>query len=140
MRHVRVRVNGQWYQVEVGDVYQNPVEVIIDGGRYLVELDTATSVTTLPSPRLRPERKAELPGLRGITQRNPKTIRCPVPGKVVTVLVTKGQQLEPGDEICVLESMKMEQSVRMAQGGLVKSVKVKAKQSVIAGAPLLVLQ
>ena len=140
MRRVRVRVNGQWYDVEVGDIYQNPVEVFIDGGRYLVETETAAGAARLPSPRIHHERKAELPGLRGITQGSPKTVRCPVPGRVVSVSVTKGQQVEPGDEICLLESMKMEQSVRAAHGGLIKSVKIKPKQSVNAGTPLLVLQ
>lgn len=140
MRRMRVRVNGQWYLVEVGDVYQSPVEVMVDGGRYLVELEAATGLPVPQSPRLRQERKAEQPGLRGITQGNSKVIRCPVPGKVVSVSITKGQQVMPGDEICVLESMKMEQSVRISQGGLVKSVKVKPKQSINTGAPLLELQ
>ena len=67
-------------------------------------------------------------------------IRCPLPGRVIALDIAKGQVLEPGDEICVLESMKMEQSVRMAQGGIVKSVKVKISQSVNAGSPLLELQ
>ena len=41
MKQLRVRVNGEWYTVEVGDVYQSPVEVVVDGETYLVELDTA---------------------------------------------------------------------------------------------------
>ena len=53
--------------------------------------------------------------------------------------VTKGQAIEAGDEICLLESMKMEQSVRMAQAGTVKNIKIKKDQSVIAGAPLIEL-
>ena len=66
-------------------------------------------------------------------------IRCPVPGRILSVSIVKGQQLEAGDEICVLESMKMEQSVRMAQSGIIKSIKIKEKQSVNAGSILLVL-
>jgi biotin carboxyl carrier protein len=59
---------------------------------------------------------------------------------VVSVSVVKGQILSPGDEICVLESMKMEQSVRMAHTGMAKSVKIKKDQSVKAGDALLELQ
>ena len=140
MRRLRLRVNGQWYSVQVGDVYQTPVEVRIDEEVYLVELDTATGTTRVQTPAPRQERKEDLPGLRGITQGNDKIIRCPLPGRVIAVSVTKGQHLDPGDEICVLESMKMEQSVRMAQRGLVKSVKIKQDQSVNAGTPLLEIQ
>ena len=52
----------------------------------------------------------------------------------------KGQQLEAGDEICLLESMKMEQSVRMAKAGVVKNVKVKNDQAVNTGQPLIEIQ
>ena len=88
---------------------------------------------------MRKQPKVETPGLRGITQGNDRVIRCPLPGKVVNVSVTKGQVIEAGDEICLLESMKMEQSVRMAQAGTVKNIKIKKDQSVIAGAPLIEL-
>ena len=41
MRKVRVRVNDEWYDVRVGDIYQSPVDVEIDGEIYMVELDAA---------------------------------------------------------------------------------------------------
>jgi len=141
MRRMRVRVNGQSYNVQVGDVYHSPVEVVVDGETYLVELDQETGAV----PRMRPasvkqERREDQPGLRGITEGNQKVIRCPLPGKVISVSVVKGQQLEAGDEICVLESMKMEQSVRIASSGTAKSIKIKSNQTVNAGAPLIELQ
>ena len=135
---MRVRVNGEWYSIEVGDVYQSPVEVTVDGEVYEVELGAAGE-GGLPVPRARQQAKIQLPGLRGITQGDDRVVRCPLPGKVVSVTVTKGQVLEPGDEICMLESMKMEQSVRMAMGGTVKNVKIKTDQSILAGAPLVEL-
>ena len=141
MRRMKVRVNGQSYDVEVGDVYHSPVEVLVDGEAYLVELDPEAGI----APRMRRaslqrDRKEDQPGLRGITEGNEKIIRCPLPGKVVSVSVVKGQQLAAGDEICVLESMKMEQSVRIAAAGTAKSIKIKSNQTVIAGAPLIELQ
>ncbi len=139
MKQLRVRVNGEWYTVDVGDVYQSPVEVVVDGETYLVELDTAVE-SGAARTRGRQQRKVEQPGLRGITEGDDRVIRCPLPGKVVSVAVAKGQVLEAGDEICQLESMKMEQSVRMATGGTVKNVKIKKDQSVDAGTPLIELQ
>ena len=139
MKRIRVRVNGDWYNVEVGDIYQSPVEVLVDGEPYEVELGSADAGVP-PRARTRQQRKVEQPGLRGITQGDDHVIRCPLPGKVVLISVTKGQVVEPGDEICVLESMKMEQSVRMAQGGTIKNIKIKKDQSVNAGSPLVELQ
>ena len=141
MRRMKVRVNGQSYEIEVGDVYHSPVEVLVDGEAYLVELDP--EIGTAPRVRrtvLQKDRKEDQPGLRGIMEGNEKIIRCPLPGKVVSISVVKGQQLAAGDEICVLESMKMEQSVRIATDGTAKSIKIKSNQTVTAGAPLLELQ
>lgn len=138
MKRMRVRVNDDWYDVAIGDLYQRPVEVVVDGESYLVEVgnpaDAGVPARRASSP------KAAQPGLRGITQGDERVIRCPLPGKIVSVTVTKGQELEAGDEICLLESMKMEQSVRMARGGVVKGVKVKKNQAVEAGQPLLEIQ
>ena len=140
MRRLRLQVNGQWYSVQVGDVHQSPVEVMVDDEFYLVDLEAASQAPRRRQAAPRQERKEEQPGLRGITQGNEKVVRCPLPGRVIGVAIVKGQQVEPGDEICMLESMKMEQSVRVAQGGIVKSVKVKVNQSVNAGSPLLEMQ
>ena len=139
MRRLRVQINGQWYTVQVGDVHQSPVEVMVDDEVYLVDLEASSAVPHRRLAAPRPERREEQPGLRGITQKNRKIIRCPLPGRVITVDIVKGQQVQPGDEICVLESMKMEQSIRLAEGGVVKSVKVKVNQNVTGGSPLLEL-
>ncbi len=140
MPRLRFRVNGQWYSVQVGDIYQSPVEVRVDDEVYLVELEAATGTPKVERVLPRPERKEDLAGLRGITQGNDKVVCSPLPGRVVSVALKKGQEVEAGDEICVLESMKMEQSVRMAQRGVVKAVKVKSSQNVNAGTPLLEMQ
>jgi len=143
MRRIRVRINGEWYDVEIGDLYQSPVEVQVDGETYMVELEAAARSGGEPRPRTArraAKPKDEQPGLRGILQGDDKLVRCPLPGRVVSVSVVKGQILSPGDEICVLESMKMEQSVRMAHTGMAKSVKIKKDQSVKAGDALLELQ
>lgn len=138
MKSVRVKVNDEWYDVRVGDLYQTPVAVVVDGETLLVEIGDPSDAD-LPARR-QPPPKTELPGLRGVTQGNDRVVRCPLPGKVVSISVSKGQELDSGDEICLLESMKMEQSVRMAQSGVVKGVKIKKNQTVEAGQPLLELQ
>lgn len=141
MRRLKVKVNGQWYEVELGDIYRSPVEVTVDGGQYLVELEGLTG-TTSPSVPIGTKKNAspQQPGLRSISEGNDGNIRCPLPGKVLSVAVKKGQRLEEGDEICSLESMKMEQSIRSSQRGIIKSVKIKRNQNLKTGAILVEIQ
>ena len=56
-----------------------------------------------------------------------------VPGKVVSVAVSSGDAVSDGDTICVLESMKMQVSVKARRGGTVKSVRAKVGSSIAKG-------
>jgi propionyl-CoA carboxylase alpha chain len=49
---------------------------------------------------------------------------APMPGKVVKVLVTVGQEVAAGTALIVLEAMKMEHTVRATETGTVQSVSV----------------
>ena len=56
-----------------------------------------------------------------------------IPGKVVSVSVSAGQDISEGDPICVLESMKMQVSVKAHADGRIKSVRAKIGSSVAKG-------
>lgn len=56
-----------------------------------------------------------------------------IPGKVVSVAVSPGQDISEGDPVCVLESMKMQVSVKAHADGRIKSVRAKIGSSVAKG-------
>jgi methylmalonyl-CoA carboxyltransferase small subunit len=66
-----------------------------------------------------------------------KVCRSPVSGIVASVAAKEGQSLQVGDELLVLEAMKMETQVTAAVAGKVTSVKIKAGDSVQAGQVLV---
>lgn len=53
-----------------------------------------------------------------------------IPGKVVSIAVEEGSNVSKGDTVCVLESMKMQVSIKAHKDGFVKSIKVKQGSSV----------
>jgi biotin carboxyl carrier protein len=60
-----------------------------------------------------------------------------IPGKVIKISVSEGSEVKKDDVICVLESMKMQVSVKSHKDGIVKKIKVKdgstvAKNDIIA--------
>lgn len=63
---------------------------------------------------------------------------APMPGLVVEVLASKGQSVEVGEVLAVVESMKMQMQMRSAISGWVKNVPVKMGDQVQKG-QLLVL-
>ncbi len=61
---------------------------------------------------------------------------APMPGKVVKVLVTPGQEVAAGAAIVVLEAMKMEHTVRAPEAGVIGEIKVAVGDQVVDGALL----
>jgi biotin carboxyl carrier protein len=53
-----------------------------------------------------------------------------IPGKVVSVNIREGDSVKKGDIVCVLESMKMQVSIKAHKDGVVKKIKIKNGASV----------
>ncbi len=64
---------------------------------------------------------------------------APMPGKVVKVLVTEGQEVAAGSPVLVLEAMKMEHTVRAADAGIVRTLHVAVGDQVDADRLLAVV-
>ena len=63
-----------------------------------------------------------------------------MPGRVIAILVRPGDRVSMGDELCVVEAMKMEQSIRAPRDGVVKTIHVQPMDSVNANDPLIELE
>ena len=57
-------------------------------------------------------------------------LKSQIPGRVVSINVTAGNNVKKGDVVCVLESMKMQISIKSHKDGVVKSIKMKQGSSV----------
>jgi 3-methylcrotonyl-CoA carboxylase alpha subunit len=64
-------------------------------------------------------------------------LTAPMPGKVVAVLASKGQQVKKGDALVIMEAMKMEHTIAAPHDGLVEEVLYSVGDQVADGAPLL---
>ena len=51
-----------------------------------------------------------------------KFVTSPMPGSLVDVAVKEGDVVEPGQEICVVEAMKMQNVLRAPKGGKVRAL------------------
>lgn len=57
-------------------------------------------------------------------------IKAPMPGLVLDILVEEGQPINKGDNLLILEAMKMENIIKAGGSGIVKSIKVNKKDAV----------
>ena len=69
-----------------------------------------------------------------------KTVKAPMPGRVVRVLVQAGDTVAVGQACVVIEAMKMQNELKAAKAGVVTKVAVTVDQTVAAGEVLLVIE
>jgi len=66
-------------------------------------------------------------------------ILAPMQGTILKVLVEKGQKIEAGDVLCILEAMKMENHIASTRDGEVTELPIHAGQVVETGQTLAVI-
>ncbi len=67
-------------------------------------------------------------------------VKAPMPGMVLKVLVTPGQQINKGDGLVILEAMKMENILKATATATVKAIRVNERTAVEKGTVLIELE
>lgn len=79
---------------------------------------------------------AEL-GLDKVKVRKLQQLKSPMPGRIVSIAVNAGDEVQVGDPLLTLEAMKMENVLKSEGVGTVKSIEVQAQDVVDKGAVLI---
>ena len=127
MKKFNVTVNGTVYEVEVNEV---------GGAAPAAAPKAAPAAAPAPkaAPAAAPAPKAAAPVASGAA-----TVKCPMPGKILSVAVSAGTAVKKGDLLLVLEAMKMQNEIYAPQDGTVSDLRVSANQTVATGDILVVL-
>lgn len=142
-RSFKLTMGGRTYEVEVGDLSENPVTVMVDGWEHKVTIPESAPQPTPSQERSAPTRTrpvapvAAQPPRPAPAASSDSALRAPMPGKIVRVNVSEGESVSQGDALVVLESMKMENTLSSAVDGVVKAVHVVADDSVQQGQTLM---
>lgn len=140
MLKYEVTVDGKTYTVEVGDVNSSPVDVIVNGELKSVTFAEVAEAPAKPGPipdRPAPAPEPEVPSPKAAASAEGQIVRAPMPGKILSVSVSEGDQITEGDTFCTLEAMKMEMPVSSTVTGTVTAVHVSTGSNVTNDAPLI---
>jgi biotin carboxyl carrier protein len=108
-----------------------PVEVIVAGWRFELEVQDADLAD------LRARATADQ---TSAAHHGPTTVRAIIPGRVVSVAVTAGDEIAAGQRLLAVEAMKMENELRAPRDGVVERVEVSVGQTVELGDALVVIR
>ena len=144
MKEYKLKINGNDYNVTVNDVEDNVAEVEVNGTPFKVEFEKPITQKAAPvvakpaaaAPAGSPAVKVAKPAAAGGAG---ATVVSPLPGVILEVNVKEGDAVKRGQKVMVLEAMKMENVIEATADGTVTAIKVDKGDSVLEGAPLVII-
>jgi biotin carboxyl carrier protein len=142
MKRYQITLDGRTFDVQVlGDPRQEQVEVEVDGRRLTVEVKAsaarAETVPTIPdsSPApATPRAPIAAPGAGTITGNR---VVAPLPGVIKSIAVRSGQRVAIGDELLIIDAMKMDNVLRASREGVVETIHIAVGHQIAYGQILL---
>lgn len=141
---IEVTVNGTLYTVEVdnlGAANGTPIEVRVNGRSYTVQTgkpapQAPDAQPATPAPQPAAPKSATAPAPSGQGQQ----VKAPMPGKILSVLVQVGDQVQEKQTLCTLEAMKMEMNIAAPTSGTVRDARPQAGENVAYDDLLFVIE
>lgn len=145
MKQYRFKINGNQYNVDINSVEGNIASVSVNGTSYQVELEDAPAApvqsvpvqTSVITPAAAPAQAAPAP--KPAASGAGKPVTSPLPGVIIAVKVNVGDSVKAGQEVAVLEAMKMENSIEAVQDGTVTAIHVAKGDSILEGAAIVTI-
>lgn len=143
MKEYKLTINGNKYNVVVKDIEDTTAEVEVNGTPYEVILDKPVKKSAFINPPRPAVVTADVPSpaaqSAASANREGHAINSPLPGVVLSLRCNVGDTVKSGQVLLVLEAMKMENMIEADRDGKILQIKVSKGDSVLEGAPLVIL-
>ena len=141
MQKLNFNINGKHYEATITEVEHNVAEVELNGKKYTIDVERSEAVASIPTiatPKAGPA--AAAPAAAPAAPKaaaGANSIVAPLPGSVVSISVKAGDAVKAGQQLAVIEAMKMENEILAPADGTIKAVHVSAGQAVQQGDALI---
>lgn len=133
---LQVTVANEVFEVEIADLQARPVCATIDGEVFEVwpeEVNAAAANSAAPAappPPTAPPRARPAPRAANRAAAGANAVLAPLPGVLLSVAVQPGDTVTVGQPLCVLEAMKMNNTIRAARAGRIAAIRATVGQAV----------
>lgn len=127
-----VKIADVTYEVEIEDLNQRPILARIGDETFEVtpENGHAAARSDSPQPGSASKTAKQAPAGAPSGPASGTSIVAPLPGTVTEVNVKAGDSIQSGQQVCVIDAMKMKNAIRATRGGKIAKVAITAGQSV----------
>ena len=156
MKQYNFNINGNEYSVTINSVEGNVADVTVVasykvqlGGGQTISVQSAAApaqpaaatpapaqaAAPAPQPQAAPAPQTAAPAATGAG----KPVTSPLPGVIVEISVKVGDAVKAGQQVAVLEAMKMENAIEADHAGTVTAIHVNKGDSVLEGVPIVTI-
>ncbi|MGE3062750.1 MAG: biotin/lipoyl-containing protein [bacterium] len=128
-------INGKDYKVNVNTIDQSAANVEINGKTFVVNMKQVGATSEKKDSKK--IQQAPVQESKRVESGTIKKILAPLPGVVLNVIVREGQEIKEGQDVMVMEAMKMENSIHSPFTGKVIRINVKRDDTVAEGDVLI---
>ncbi len=145
----KIKVDGKLYEVDSMEVKEGVFSIINNNKSYLIDINAGTSnknfeVTAwnkvFPVDIIDAEEKYLMSRGKGAAGDDENVISSPMPGKVVKIMVSEGQEVKAGDVAIIVSAMKMESEYKVKQDSVVKEICVAEGDNIDGHQPLIIVE
>lgn len=133
-----IKIGNKAYKIELSELNrEKPFPVKVDDASFKAEIKTPSikkESTTLETAISTPAKKTSVQ--KQIVE---GAVTAPMTGKIISIKVKKGDKVETGQVLCIIEAMKMENEINAPKAGIIQEVNVAAGASVSEGEILFVI-
>lgn len=138
MRKFLINVNGNQYEVEVEEIIDGVAKT--EPTRQAPASSPSTSAAPSPTPQAKSAPVSKQEKKEVLVSEGAEAVLAPMPGTILSVKVSEGEEVKAGDILLILEAMKMENEILAPRAGRVTSVGVAEGASVNTGDQLVVIE
>lgn len=136
--NITVKIGERRFIVAVGNLHERPIRAVVDGETFEVYPEVApdngqVSARAIPQPAPSSE-----PAIAPASPNHGvNVVKAALPGVIASISVRPGDAVALGQQLCVIEAMKMQNVIRAPQAGTIKQVLVSVGQTVKQRQPLV---
>lgn len=132
----QIKIDDRIFEVEIGNLQSRPIIAVVDGEPIEVwPQDDQKSPSPYPTASKHEDSKPLPKAVNDSSKRaadaaKANSVYAPIPGVIVSIAINPGDAVVYGQELCILEAMKMKNAIRATRDGVINALYVSVGQQV----------
>jgi biotin carboxyl carrier protein len=141
MKKFKLTIRGNKYDVDLLSIEDDIAKIEVNGTTYEVEVHHEKKISKTPTlvrkPAVLSSDTDKARTSKPTERKGAGVLKAPLPGTILEIKIKVGDVVKIGDQLIVMEAMKMENNINADKEGKIEAIKVNVGDSVLEGDALV---